>query len=413
MGKRSKVVAKKSKTDEVPKKKVKTNGHHAAENGSKDSGNSDNSKRGRAKKDDRKNPRPEGIDADLWPEEDDFVQSDLANMKIVRSVLIKQMKRIEQELFREDHNNELAGIQTQVESPSKGPITKPNDAEKDTGNNNNNNNNDKGQNASSSSSSSTTKTTTTTTTTTATVVTTTTANSNAPTPDSVKENKDSTTSKSKTEDDNKKEDDMYDEWKPPPFSVPICTDVRHLPVQRLKDQMLKTRGQLFDVIMMDPPWQLATANPTRGVAIGYQQLADFHIKELPVRELQTDGFIFIWVINAKFRFALSLLEYWGYELVDEIVWIKQTVNRRMAKSHGFYLQHAKETCLVGRKGKHPKNMVGGIASDVIYSIRRGQSQKPEEIYKYVEQLVPNGHYLEIFGRRNNLHDYWVTVGNEL
>ena len=41
MGKRSKVVAKKSKTDEVPKKKVKTNGHHAAENGSKDSGNSD------------------------------------------------------------------------------------------------------------------------------------------------------------------------------------------------------------------------------------------------------------------------------------------------------------------------------------------------------------------------------------
>jgi N6-adenosine-specific RNA methylase IME4 len=27
-----------------------------------------------------------------------------------------------------------------------------------------------------------------------------------------------------------------------------------------------------------------------------------------------------------------------------------TVNRRMAKGHGFYLQHAKETCLVGKKG---------------------------------------------------------------
>lgn len=24
--------------------------------------------------------------------------------------------------------------------------------------------------------------------------------------------------------------------------------------------------------MMDPPWQLATANPTRGVALGYSQL---------------------------------------------------------------------------------------------------------------------------------------------
>ena len=29
-------------------------------------------------------------------------------------------------------------------------------------------------------------------------------------------------------------------------------------------------------------------------------------------------------------------------LVDEIVWVKMTVNRRLAKSHGYYLQHAKE-----------------------------------------------------------------------
>lgn len=29
-------------------------------------------------------------------------------------------------------------------------------------------------------------------------------------------------------------------------------------------------------------------------------------------------------------------------LVDEVVWVKMTVNRRLAKSHGFYLQHAKE-----------------------------------------------------------------------
>ena len=28
-------------------------------------------------------------------------------------------------------------------------------------------------------------------------------------------------------------------------------------------------------------------------------------------------------------------------MVDEIVWVKMTVNRRMAKSHGYYLQHAK------------------------------------------------------------------------
>jgi mRNA (2'-O-methyladenosine-N6-)-methyltransferase len=46
-------------------------------------------------------------------------------------------------------------------------------------------------------------------------------------------------------------------------------------------------------------------------------------------------------------------------------------------------------------------------------MRRGQSQKPEEIYEVAEQLVPNGHFLEIFARRNNLHDGWVSIGNEL
>jgi mRNA (2'-O-methyladenosine-N6-)-methyltransferase len=52
--------------------------------------------------------------------------------------------------------------------------------------------------------------------------------------------------------------------------------------------------------------------------------------------------------------------------VDEVVWVKMTVNRRLAKSHGFYLQHAKEVCLVARKGQDPPGMQGGVGSDVIY-----------------------------------------------
>lgn len=33
---------------------------------------------------------------------------------------------------------------------------------------------------------------------------------------------------------------------------------------------------------------------------------------------------------------------WTCRLVDEVVWVKTTTNRRLAKSHGYYLQHAKE-----------------------------------------------------------------------
>ena len=53
------------------------------------------------------------------------------------------------------------------------------------------------------------------------------------------------------------------------------------------------------------------------------------------------GFLFLWVINAKYRVGIEMMEAWGYSVVDEITWIKKTINERLAKSHGYYLQHAK------------------------------------------------------------------------
>merc|ERR1712129_338921 len=44
----------------------------------------------------------------------------------------------------------------------------------------------------------------------------------------------------------------------------------------------------------------------------------------------------------------------GYTMIGDISWVKQTVNRRIANGHGYYLQHAKETCLVGLKGDFDK-----------------------------------------------------------
>ncbi|KAI7833814.1 MT-A70-domain-containing protein [Kickxella alabastrina] len=183
------------------------------------------------------------------------------------------------------------------------------------------------------------------------------------------------------------------EFKAPEWSVPIRANVMNFDWGKL--------GQAcqFDVILMDPPWQLASQAPTRGVAIAYQQLPDVCIESLPIQLLQTSGFIFIWVINNKYTRAFQLMKQWGYTYVDDIAWVKQT--------------HAKETCLIGKKGADPPNLQRSVASDVIFSERRGQSQKPEELYEIIEQLIPNGKYLEIFGRKNNLRDYWVTVGNEL
>ena len=228
----------------------------------------------------------------------------------------------------------------------------------------------------------------------------------------------------------------------PQKSIPVCVDVTSYDFEKLAKVQNKIGKRLFDVIMMDPPWQLSTSQPSRGVAIAYSSLPDDLISKIPVKKLQTSGFLFIWVINAKYSLACKMFDKWGYDLVDEIVWVKKTVKGKIAKGHGFYLQHAKETCLIGFKGDifdfkakrycadnnldvsnlekikitHKEEIIKtkiNTGRDVIFSERRGQSQKPNEIYDLVEQFVPNGFYLEIFGRRNNLHDNWVTLGNEL
>lgn len=93
--------------------------------------------------------------------------------------------------------------------------------------------------------------------------------------------------------------------------------------------------------------------------------------EIPFHKLQTSGYLFIWVINAKYRFAVKLFTKFGYTLVDEISWVKQTVNGKIAKGHGFYLQHAKETCLIGVKGDVRKLGRFNVKQDVIFSQRRG------------------------------------------
>jgi mRNA (2'-O-methyladenosine-N6-)-methyltransferase len=63
----------------------------------------------------------------------------------------------------------------------------------------------------------------------------------------------------------------------------------------------------FDVIMMDPPWRLSSSQPSRGVAIQYSSLGDEAIENIPVPTLQKEGFLFIWVINAKFQWTINVM----------------------------------------------------------------------------------------------------------
>ena len=78
-------------------------------------------------------------------------------------------------------------------------------------------------------------------------------------------------------------------------------------------KFIKEEPGKFDVILMDPPWQLAGQAPSRGVSLMYDQLNDKLIEEMCVGCLSRTGLLFIWVINNKFTRALDMMETWGYK----------------------------------------------------------------------------------------------------
>ena len=104
---------------------------------------------------------------------------------------------------------------------------------------------------------------------------------------------------------------------------------------------------------------------------------------------------------------------WGYNRVDEIVWIKTNqINRLIITGKtGHWLNHTKEHCLVGIKGSPKINIK--LDCDVIVSKVRETSRKPDEVYGLIERMSPGGKKIELFGRPDNCMPGWLTLGNQL
>ncbi len=78
---------------------------------------------------------------------------------------------------------------------------------------------------------------------------------------------------------------------------------------------------------------------------------------------------------------------------------------------GHWLNHCKEHCLIGVKGKPRGNH--RLDVDVIISRTRETSRKPDEIYRMIERLMPGARKIELFGRPHNVWPGWLTLGNQL
>lgn len=102
----------------------------------------------------------------------------------------------------------------------------------------------------------------------------------------------------------------------------------------------------FGVIMADPPWEIHQDLP-------YGTMADEEMKQLNIGCLQDEGVIFLWVTGRAMELGRECLDRWGYQRVDELIWVKTNQLQRLIRTGrtGHWLNHSKEHCLVGIKGQ--------------------------------------------------------------
>merc|ERR1712087_984353 len=173
----------------------------------------------------------------------------------------------------------------------------------------------------------------------------------------------------------------------------------------LRNLTLPVLGK-FSVVMADPPWDIHMELP-------YGTMSDDEMRRMNVQVLQDDGVIFLWVTGRAMELARECFRIWGYTRIEEIIWVKTNQLQRIIRTGrtGHWINHAKEHCLVGIKGNPKLNR--NLDCDVIVSEVRETSRKPDEIYNLIERMFPNCLKLELFGRPHNVHENWITCGNQL
>ncbi|CAK9016797.1 Probable N6-adenosine-methyltransferase MT-A70-like [Durusdinium trenchii] len=178
----------------------------------------------------------------------------------------------------------------------------------------------------------------------------------------------------------------------------IHCDLRSFPLSIFKG--------LISVVMADPPWDIHMELP-------YGTLTDEEVKNLNIGDIHEHGMIFLWVTGRAMELARECFRLWGYKRIEEIVWVKTNQLQRIIRTGrtGHWINHAKEHCLVGIKGNPKLNR--NLDCDVIVSEVRETSRKPDEIYNLIERMFPNCQKLELFGRPHNVHENWITCGNQL
>eukprot|EP00924_Labyrinthula_sp_SR-Ha-C_P009936 snap_masked-scaffold_21-processed-gene-3.35-mRNA-1 protein AED:1.00 eAED:1.00 QI:0/-1/0/0/-1/1/1/0/222 len=134
-------------------------------------------------------------------------------------------------------------------------------------------------------------------------------------------------------------------------------DVRKINWSAYIKEVIYTRNQLFDAAIVDPPWDVAVSDPTRGLALGYESLSMEEIFQISFRRLCRNDIIFIWVTKGTADQADHELEKQGFKKEAAIYWIKQGKAGTLHQNVSGLVLSAVEEVHVYNSGDTPRGML--------------------------------------------------------
>lgn len=189
-----------------------------------------------------------------------------------------------------------------------------------------------------------------------------------------------------------------------------------LDVSAAEDLLSSLHGKRFYTVLADPPWQFQ--NRTGKIAPEHKRLSRYgtmhldEIKALPVLSLLKDtAHCYLWVPNALLPEGIETLRAWGFEYKSNLVWHKVRKDGGPdGRGVGFYFRNTTELILFGTRGKNIRTLAPGRSQvNIIRTMKREHSRKPDELYDIVEACSPGPH-LELFAR--NTRKGWSAWGNQ-
>ena len=156
----------------------------------------------------------------------------------------------------------------------------------------------------------------------------------------------------------------------------------------------------YKTIVIDPPWDVnapikAKHSKLRRLPdIPYRCMSDGMIMRFPIHDFAAANCcLFLWTIQNKLRFALDLLEHWGFKYQRCITWDKGNgINNNGFSNHTEFLLYA--YC-----GKNQILFKKPMSTIQRYP-RRRHSEKPREVYVKIARRTPEPR-IDIFARRRH------------